>query len=84
MPKSLSNRAALVLDLQKLALEYQSKPSTLLDELERFMKVNDILPKENKAWTYKREPSWKVMGFKSKADMKAFEDRPDFPGWDAL
>lgn len=30
------------------------------------------------------EPAWKTMGFTSKAAMKKFEDRTDFPGWDAL
>lgn len=30
------------------------------------------------------EPKWKVRGFKSRAAMKDFEARSDFPGWDAL
>jgi hypothetical protein len=39
---------------------------------------------KKKPWTPKREPAWKIMGFKSKKEMQEFESRPDFPGWDAL
>lgn len=54
----------------------------MLEGLEDFIRKQGIQAK--KSWTPKREPTWKVMGFKSKAAMTAFENRTDFPGWDAL
>lgn len=84
MPKSLSNRNALVQDLQKLVVEYQSKPSSLLSELEHFLKVNGIRGTAKEYQSFLTEPKWKIRGFKSEAEMKAFEQRTDFPGWDAL
>jgi hypothetical protein len=79
MPKSLSNREALVSELRNLVTRYQSKPSTLLAELEEFLDT-----KGRKPWKPTREPTWKVMGFNSKKEMQDFENRTDFPGWDAL
>ena len=29
-------------------------------------------------------PRWEIRGFRSEAEMRTFEARSDFPGWDAL
>lgn len=95
MPRSPSNHALLVADLQALVLRYrEGKFSTLLADLEEFLNSKGIgvgqhrreieKAKEKPYVPPKRDPVWKIMGFKNEREMKEFEARPDFPGWDAL
>lgn len=92
MPKSLSNRQSLEKALLKLATEYVAKPSGLLLEFELFLEHQGISTKKLDKERSKRNfypsfldtPRWKIRGFRNEKEMKDFENRPDFPGWDAL
>jgi hypothetical protein len=95
MPKSPSSRALLVNELRQLVIRYREHaPSTLLAELELFLDSQgiglgqhrrDIEKQKKKKKTYASfDTKWKRLGFDSKADLEAFENRSDFPGWDAL
>jgi len=88
MPKSFSNREALEKALLDLATEFLAKPSGLLYELEQFLELQGI---SSKRYQNKRERTiefsgqrWEILGFSSEQEMKDFENRSDFPGWDAL
>lgn len=79
MPKSPSNRSLLVEDLRTLVILYRRKPSTLLVDLENFLDSKGI-----GVGQHRREIE-KVKTQKDRDLLKElFEERPDFPGWDAL
>lgn len=78
MSKSPSNRALLIEDLRAIAIRYREKPSTLFAEFESFLDSQGIgIGQHRRKIEKAKERDTDLL-------RQIFEERADFPGWDAL
>jgi 3' exoribonuclease, RNase T-like len=55
-----------------------------LDDARAEKRMHEWLINYENVDSFDSEPIWEIMGFESKQEMRKFEERSDFPGWDAL